>query len=73
MSKKRQTHLNNMVMFSLCRTILLVGMRARNMMIYTYALEERVQSLILSSPISLHCQNFAIELPFHKMLKIMKT
>jgi len=43
------------------------------MMCYTYALEERVQSLILSPPICLDSYNFAIELSFNKILKIVKA
>jgi hypothetical protein len=43
------------------------------MMIYSYTFEERVQSLIFPSPISLDSFNFAIGLSLNKVLEIMKT
>jgi hypothetical protein len=34
--------------------------------------KERIELLILASPISLHCKNFSIEHPFYKNLKFLE-
>jgi hypothetical protein len=73
MSKKRKPDFDNMPMFSFCRPVLLVSMWARYMMSNTNALEKRVQTLILPTPISLHSNNFPIKQAFNKVLKIMET
>jgi hypothetical protein len=47
-------------------------MRTRNVMRDPYSLEEGIEFLIFSSPITLDRNNFLIELPFNKVLKVMK-
>jgi hypothetical protein len=73
MGKKREANLNNVVMFSLCRPILLMGMRARHVRSNANALEEGVQALILPTPICLHSHYFLIKETFNMVLEIMKT
>jgi hypothetical protein len=72
MSKKRKANLNNVMMFSLCRPILLMGMQAGHMMSNANALEEGVQALILPTPIFLHSHYFPIKETFNKVLEIVK-
>jgi hypothetical protein len=60
-------------MLTFCRTILLVRVRARNMMIYAYAAEKRVQGLILSTPICLNSSDFSTKLSLNKILKVIET
>jgi hypothetical protein len=49
LSKKCESNLYNVVMFPLCKSILLVGMRTGDMVRNTYSLEERIQSLVLTT------------------------
>jgi hypothetical protein len=60
-SKERQTNLDNMSMFALSWIILLMCMRTQKKMTYAYMLEKGIKFLILSSPISLHSNNFLIK------------
>jgi hypothetical protein len=73
MGKKREANLNNVAMFSLCRPILLMGMRGRHVMSNATALEEDVQPLILPTLICLHSHYFPIKETFNKFLEVMKT
>ena len=72
MCKKGKANFNNVAMFSLGRAVLLVSMRTRNMMFNAYATEERVELLILPSPVTLNCENFLVKLPFNKFLKLLE-
>jgi hypothetical protein len=70
--KERETNLNNVSMFTLSRSILLMCMRARDKMSNANALEKGIEFLILTPPICLHCNNFLVKETLNKMLKIMK-
>lgn len=61
-----------MAMFPLSRSVLLVSMRAGDMVGNTNALKKGVKFLILTSPISLHGQDLAIKKAFNKLLKEVK-
>jgi hypothetical protein len=61
-----------MTMFTLSRTILLVSMRARDMMCDANFLKETMEFFIFTTPISLHSNNFGIKFAFNKLLKIKK-
>jgi hypothetical protein len=54
------------------RSILLMCMRARNMVGDAYTLEERGKLLILTPPVGLNRKIFSIKLSLNKSLKIMK-
>ena len=73
MCKEGKANLNNMAMLTLSRTILLVCMRARNMMGDTNFLKETIKFFILTTPISLHSDNFPIKLTLNKGLKVEKN
>jgi hypothetical protein len=70
--KEWETNLHNMTMFTLSWPILLMGMRTWNLMCYAYFGEERVQFLLLSSPVTLHTNDFPIKHSFNKSIKFMK-
>lgn len=59
-------------MFPFSRSILLIGVGAGHVMGNDNALKERVEGLIIHPPIGLDSQNLPIELPFNKILEIMK-
>jgi hypothetical protein len=58
-------------MFSLGRTILLVSIRTIEMMRDANLLEERVESLIFSTPVGLYDKNFFVKYPLNKLLKLL--
>jgi hypothetical protein len=62
--------LDNMSMFTLGRTILLVSVWARHVMSDANTLKEKIQVLILPTPISLHGNDFPIQQAFNKFLKV---
>ena len=64
---------DNVSMFMLSRSILLMGVRARNMMGNANACEKWVQGLILPSQMGLNSSDFTIKLPLYHILEIMKT
>jgi hypothetical protein len=70
--KKRQTDLDNVSMFALGRTILLMCMWTIDKMSYPYSLKKGVKFLILSSPIGLYGNNFLVKETLNMMLKITK-
>jgi hypothetical protein len=59
-------------MLALGRTILLVSMMAGNMERNPCSAEERVEFLILPSPIRLNSENFVVEHMFNKLVKFKK-
>lgn len=60
-------------MFSFNYTVLLMSIRAGNMMIYTNMLNECMQFTVVSSPISLHIYDFPIDKSFDMCLKLDKS
>jgi hypothetical protein len=72
MSKERQTGFNNVSMPALVRAILLVCVRTCHMMRDVKLGEERIELLILASPIRLYGKNLVIELLFNEGLKILE-
>jgi hypothetical protein len=62
-----------MAMFSLCSAIFLVGMRARHSMWYPYLLEEGIELLILTAPVTLYGNDLSTKFPFNEILKVMKN
>jgi hypothetical protein len=68
MSKKSQTHLNNVSMFLLSNTILLLSVRARNLMRNPDSPEKRIFSYS-SPPIRLNVNDLAIKHTLNKLLK----
>jgi hypothetical protein len=60
MCEKRKLYFDNMSMFTLGRTILLVSVWARHVMSDANTLKEKIQVLILPTPISLHGNDFPI-------------
>jgi hypothetical protein len=70
--KERQANFNNMSMFTFSRSVLLMSMRTRHKVRYANFLKERIEFLILSSPVRLHSNNFLIKKTLNMMLKIMK-
>jgi hypothetical protein len=71
MSKQCKRHLHNMAMFTLDHTILLVSMRARDVM--RDANRQGVEFLIPSSPIGLYSKNLVPKLLFNEFLKFKKV
>ena len=72
MSKKRETNFNNVAVFALGRTVLLMSMWARNMMLNAYATKKRVEFFVLPSPVTLDSKNFPIKLTFNEFLKFLE-
>jgi hypothetical protein len=70
MCEKRKPYFDNMSMFTLGRTILLVSVWARHVMSDANTLKEGIQALILPTPISLHGNDFPIQQAFNKFLKV---
>jgi hypothetical protein len=64
MGKKSESHLNNMSMFVFGGAVLLMCVGAGYMM-GDANMFEGVQSLILPSPIGLHCTDLPIKLPLN--------
>jgi hypothetical protein len=60
-------------MFAFSRAILLMSVRARDMVSNANASKKGVEGLIFTPPIRLNCQNFTIKLTFNKILKILKA
>jgi len=73
MRKQRQADFYNMPVFAFCGAILLVSMRAWNMMCNSNALKKELSFWYSPPPVSLHSKNFAIKELFNKSLKFMKT
>jgi hypothetical protein len=71
-SKQGKAHFNNMTMLPFSRAILLMSMRTRYMMSDANFLKEAIEFFILTSPISLHCNNFSIKFSLNKLLEIKK-
>jgi hypothetical protein len=71
--KERQADFNNVSMFPLNNSILLMCMRAGNKMSYADFFKEGMSILILSTPISLYRNNFSIKESFNKILELMKS
>jgi hypothetical protein len=65
MGKKSESHLNNMSVFAFGGAVLLMCVGAGYMMGDANTLEEGVQSLILPSPIGLHCTDLPIKFPLN--------
>jgi hypothetical protein len=72
MSKKRQTGLDNVVMFAFGRAILLVSVWAWHMVGDAELDEEGMKFLIFTSPVCLYGKDLAIELLFYKSLKFLE-
>ena len=67
-----KTYFNDMTVFAFSRTVLLVCMWTRNMMINAYASKERIEFFILSSPVTLDCNDFLVKLTFNKFLEFLE-
>jgi hypothetical protein len=72
MSKKRQTGLDNVVMFAYGGAILLVSVWAGHMVGDAELDEEGMMFLIFTSPICLYGEDLVIELSFYKSLEFLK-
>lgn len=62
-----------MTVFTFDNTILLMSVRARNMVRDAYFLKERIELLVFITPICLDRKNFTIKLAFNHSLKAMKA
>ena len=71
--KERQADFNNVSMFPLVSSILLMCMWAGNKMSYADFFKEGMKFLILSTSISLHRNNFLVKESFDKILELMKS
>ena len=72
MCQKGEANFHYVTMFSLSRSVLLVCMRTRDVVGDANALKERIQTLILTTLICLHGNNFAIKQSFNMGLKKVK-
>jgi hypothetical protein len=72
MCKERQTNFHHVAMFPLCRSILLMCMRARNKVRYTKLTKKGIKVFVLTTPISLHSKNFTIKESLNKSLEFSK-
>ena len=68
----RQAYFDNVAMFSLRGSILLMSIGTRNMVRYANFIKERMKFFILSSPVSLHSYNFTIKESLNQFLKFME-
>jgi hypothetical protein len=59
-------------MFVFCRSILLMDMRAEDKVRYTNRVKEGIQALILTTPVSLHNNDFLINKSLYNILKFLK-
>jgi hypothetical protein len=59
-------------MFVFSSSILLMCMRAGNMMSDSYLCEKRIEFLILTTPVSLHGDDLAIKETLNKSLKLLE-
>jgi hypothetical protein len=73
MSKKCEASLDNVAMFALDSTILLVSVRARYPMCNANALKQGVQLAILTTPVRLYTNNLFVKLSLNQGLKLMKN
>jgi hypothetical protein len=71
--KERQANFNNVSMFPLDNSILLMCMPVGNKMSYADFFKEGMRFLILSTPISLYRNNFSVKESFNKILEQMKS
>ena len=69
MSKKGETNLHYVPMFLFSESVLLMSMGERNIMCDAYALKNRMEFLVFTTPIRLHGKNFAIKEAFNMLLK----
>jgi hypothetical protein len=69
MSKKGKNHLQNMAMFALGSTILLMSVGLGNSMRGANAAKEGIKLLIFSTPIGLDSEDLSIKLSFNQALK----
>jgi hypothetical protein len=72
MGKQDKSHLNNVTMLAIGSTILLMSVRARDMMRDANGSKEGVEFLIFASPIGLNGYDLAIKYLFNKLLKLKK-
>ena len=72
MSKQSKTGFNNVTVLTLGSAILLVRVRRRHTMGGTQFVKEWVEFFILTTPISLDMNDFAIEKAFNMFLKLNK-
>jgi biotin transporter BioY len=70
MSKKGETHLHNVAMFTLSGTILLMCMGACDLMRYANILEKGIKFLILPTPVGLNNNDIMIKHVLNKFLKL---
>lgn len=73
MGKQGNANLNDLSVFTFSNAILLMSMRARDVMRNTHILEERTEFLVLPTPICLHSDDFAIKETFNKLLELAKV
>jgi hypothetical protein len=70
--KKSKPHVKYAMMFAFCRSILLLDVRARHKVRYTNRVKERIQALILTTPVSLHSNDFLIKKSLYKIMKFFR-
>jgi hypothetical protein len=61
MSEESKAHLNNMEVLTLCGTVLLMSVRIGQLVSDSMFMEERVEMLILSTPVGLDCNDLLIK------------
>ena len=73
MSKKSKTSFNQVTVFALSNTVLLMCMWTRHVMRDPKLLKERIEVAILASPIRLYMNNFMLEKTLNMRLKLQEN
>jgi hypothetical protein len=73
MSEQSEASLNNMTIFTLSTTILLMCMRTRDPMRDTNILEESIQLNILITPVRMNIQNFMFQETLYMRLELQEN
>jgi hypothetical protein len=61
MSEESKAHLDNMEVLTLCGTVLLMSVRIGQLVSDSMFMKERVEMLILSTPVGLDCNDLLIK------------
>jgi hypothetical protein len=72
MGKQGKTGFDDMMVFCLCNTILLMGVRTGNTMVNSYRPEIGIEMLIFPSPITLNSQDLGTKKMLNMSLKLKK-
>jgi hypothetical protein len=72
MGKQGKTGFGDITVFSLCNTVLLMGVRIGNMMVNSYRSEIGIEMLIFPSPITLNSQDLGTKQTLNMSLKLKK-